>query len=169
MFQCQTSWSRRSSNIKKNKKHTHTKGVEYISVTVFWCFVCRNPSEAGARRNTPKGEDKHPWRQLRFRVVAPLFITCPVCSVTAEGDGGKGRERGRERERELRENQTHRQRVACEFQSRGKDHCFFSLDWGPPVISLLGNEAIELKTSHEYSLKEKWLVLRYYFVYYSAS
>lgn len=55
MFQCQTSWSGRSSTIKK-----HTKGVEYISVTVFWCFVCRNPSEAGARRNTPKGEDKHP-------------------------------------------------------------------------------------------------------------
>lgn len=37
------------------------------------------------------------------------------------------------------------------------------------MISLLGNEAIELKTSHEYSLKEKWLVLQYYFVYYSAS
>lgn len=73
-------------------KHKHTKRVEQIFFTVFQCFVCWDPSVAGAQRNTPKGKDKHPWRQLRFRVVAPLFITCPVDSVTAEGDRGKGRE-----------------------------------------------------------------------------
>lgn len=45
----------------------------------------------------------------------------------------------------------------------------FLFPWlGPSVISVLGKEAIELNTSHEYSFKEKWLVPQYHFVYSAA-
>lgn len=49
-------------------------------------------------------------------------------SLLRDSRGGWREGERESEERELRENQTHRQRVACEFQSRGKDHCFFSLD-----------------------------------------
>lgn len=77
-------------------------------------------------------------------------------SLLCDSRGGwREGERGCE-ESEESENQTHRQRVACEFQSRGKDHCLGFFPWlGPSVISELVKEAIELKTSHAYSLKRE--------------
>lgn len=66
----------------------------------------------------------------RFRVVAPLFITCPVCSVTVEGDGGKGGVR----EKRLRERTRHTDR-GWPVNSRAEEKTFvlffLPLDWGP--------------------------------------
>lgn len=64
-------------------------------------------------------------------------------------------ERKGRQEREERQKQIHRQRAACEFQRKGKDHCLFSPWPGPFVISVLGKEATALKTRCECSWKER--------------
>lgn len=122
---------------------------------------------AVAQQNAPKGEEKHPWRQLRFRVVAPLFITHPVCSVTAQGDGGKRRECNWDNAR----GDTDRGRPV---NSRGEEKTivYFPLDQGPFLISILGKEAMALKTRLKWSLEKRPVHLCYgvfSFVYYSAS
>lgn len=127
----QTSWSSFGGDIKKRKKEKRRAGK--FPSQFLWCFVCpKNPSEARARRNTAKGEAKTSLTTTKIQGGCTTIYNLP--SLLRDSRGG-WREGERERESRVREeSQTHRQRVACEFQCRGKDHCFFffpSLDWGP--------------------------------------
>lgn len=65
-----------------DKRKIKKKQPNNVSIGVVILFV-DTPSMDGAQQNTPKGQDKHPWQQPRFGVVAPLFITCSVSSMTA--------------------------------------------------------------------------------------